>query len=144
MFDLGAEDINVILSVAPPSVHVCLDLFSISLLAGWGLDWTYPGLAPGLEFHFLRQCLAVVQKIRLNKLSLSFTLIVDIFGKKRLFQLMLMFFWKFFPAASDLLWLCSALTWQSVSEVCRALQDQSLLPPKPQIKQVKGDGAINK
>lgn len=47
MFDLGAEDINVILSVAPPaqrppSVHVCLDLFSISLLAGWGAGLDLP------------------------------------------------------------------------------------------------------
>lgn len=39
-----------------------------------------------------------------------FTLIFDIFRKKRLFQLMLMFSCNFFSAASDLLWLCSALT----------------------------------
>lgn len=125
MFDLGAKEINVIISVAlpaqrPPGVHVCLDLFSISLLFGWRLNWTSPGLAPGVELHFLRQCLVgrgrqclpVLQKIRVNKLSLSFTLILDIFGKKRLFQLMLIFFCNVFScsAASDLLWLCSALT----------------------------------
>lgn len=39
MFDLGAEEINVILSVAlpaqrTPSVHFCLDLFSISVHGG--------------------------------------------------------------------------------------------------------------
>lgn len=52
MFDLGAEDINVILSVAPPSVHVCLDLFSIfhCCWLGAGLDLPRVSTRTGIPF----------------------------------------------------------------------------------------------
>lgn len=160
MFDLGAEEINVILSVAlpaqrPPSIRVCLDLFSISLpwfiqhfIAVWlEADLDLAWLAPGVKLPFLRQCLAALQKIRLNKLSLSFTLILGIFGKKRLFQLMLMFLCNFCSLWYALALFCSDLAecqW-GFAELYRI---RACFPHcaenKPQIKQVKGGGAINK